>query len=164
MPTPGRGARGVYNGGVRDRRWDFLYHRDKQPVKAFVLERFAESLAEELAAWPPPFVEWLTEDTRRRYQAGMAERPRDEVVRFALEVARLDLAREVEALDAAMRNEAPRRLRGAAEEAAMHLLSRFVSEKCLSLKEWAEGARLSREDLVGALERVERRLYVVPGG
>ncbi len=144
---------------MRDRRWDFLYDRDKQPVKAFVLARFAASLAEDLAAWPPPFVEWLTEDTRRRYQAGMAERPREEVVRFALEMARLDLGREVEALDEKMRNEAPRRLRGAAEEAAMHLLSRFVSEKCLSLKEWAEGARLSREDLVDAVELVERRLY-----
>ncbi len=149
---------------MRDRRWDFLYDRGKQPVKAFVLERFAESLAAELAAWPPPFVEWLTEDYRRRYQAGMAERPRPEVVRFALEVARLDLAREVEALDALMRNEAPRRLRGQAEEAAAHLLSRFVSEKCLSLKEWAEGAELSRQDLVGAVGLVERRLFVKPGG
>ncbi len=147
---------------MRDRRWDFLYDREKQPVKAFVLERLAESLAQELAAWPPPFVEWLTEDYRRRYQAGMAERPRDEVVRFALEVARLDLNREVEALDAAMRNQAPRRLRGTAEEAAVHLLSRFVSEKCLSLKEWAEGARLSREDLVRAVDLVERRLYPPP--
>ncbi|HEY6104751.1 MAG TPA: hypothetical protein VIV59_02120 [Anaeromyxobacteraceae bacterium] len=144
---------------MRDRRWDFLYDREKQPVKAFLLERFVGSLAEELAAWPPPFVEWLTEDYRRRYQAGMAQRPREEVVRFALEVARLDLAREVEALDATMRNEAPRRLRGPAEEAAAHLLSRFVSEKCLSLKEWAEGARLSREDLVRAVDLVERRLY-----
>lgn len=147
---------------MRDRRWDFLYDREKQPVKAFVLERFAEALAEELAAWPPPLVEWLTEDYRRRYQAGMAERPRDEVVRFALEVARLDLAREVEALDAKMRLEAPRRLRGGAEEAAVHLLSRFVSEKCLSLKEWAEGARLSREDLVHAVDLCERRLRPPP--
>ncbi|HET6923267.1 MAG TPA: hypothetical protein VFI16_08970 [Anaeromyxobacteraceae bacterium] len=149
---------------MRDRRWDFLHDRERQPVKAFVLARFAESLSEELAAWPPPFVEWLTEDYRRRYQAGMAERPRDEVVRFALEVARLDLSRELEALDEKMRNEAPRRLRGAAEEAAVHLLSRFVSEKCLSLKEWAEGARLSREDLARAVELAERRLYVKPGG
>ena len=143
---------------MRDRRWDFLYDRQKQPVKEFVLERFAEALAEEIAAWPPPFVEWLAEDYRRRYQAGIAVPPRDEVVRFALEMARLDLDREVEALDEKMRNEAPRRLRGAAEEAAAHLLSRLVSEKCLSLKEWAEGARLTRRDLVRVVELVERRL------
>ncbi|HYQ80183.1 MAG TPA: hypothetical protein VEP68_01715 [Anaeromyxobacteraceae bacterium] len=147
---------------MRDRRWDFLYDRQKQPVKELVLERFAESMAEEIAAWPPPFVEWLTEDYRRRYQAGMAERPREEVVRFALEMARLDLAREVEALDALVRNEAPRRLRGAAEEAAAHLLSRLVSEKCLSLKEWAEGARLTRDDLVRAVALVERRVGTTP--
>lgn len=144
---------------MRDRRWDFLYDREKQPVTAFVLERFAESLAEELAAWPPPFVEWLTDDYRRRYQAGAAQRPRDEVVRFALRAARLDLNREIEALDAMMRNEAPRHLLGPAEEAAAHLLTRFVSEKCLSLKEWAEGAKLSREDLVRAVDLVERRLF-----
>ncbi|HEU4382572.1 MAG TPA: hypothetical protein VFR85_03625 [Anaeromyxobacteraceae bacterium] len=148
---------------MRDRRWDFLYDRQRQPLKAFVLERFAESLAEEIAAWPPPFVEWLTEDYRRRYQAGMAERPRQEVVRFALAMARLDLLRQVEALDEMMRNQAPQRLRGAAEEAAAHLLSRLVSEKCLSLKEWAEGARLSREDLARAVEQVERRFGVEPG-
>ncbi len=147
---------------MRDRRWDFLYDRQKQPVKELVLERFAESVAEEIAAWPPPFVEWLTEDYRRRYQAGVAERPREEVVRFALEMARLDLAREIEALDALVRNEAPRRLRGAAEEAAAHLLSRLVSEKCLSLKEWAEGARLTRDDLVRAVALVERRLGAAP--
>jgi hypothetical protein len=149
---------------VRDRRWDFLYDLRKQPVKEFILERFSESLAEEIAAWPPPFVEWLAEDYRRRYRAGMAERPRDEVVRFALEMARLDLARQPEALDALVRNQAPRRLRGEAEEAAAHLLSRLVSEKCLSLKEWAEGARLSRDDLVRAVGMVERRLDVVTGG
>ena len=153
-----------YNPSVRDRRWDFLYDRQRQPVKEFVLERLAQSLAEEIAAWPPPFVEWLTEDYRRRYQAGMAQRPRQEVVRFALEMARLDLAREVERLDELMRNQAPRRLRGEAEEAAAHLLSRLVSEKCLSLKEWAEGARLSRDDLVRAVELVEQRLDVVTGG
>ena len=143
---------------MRDRRWDFLYDRQRQPVKELLLERFAAELARELREWPPPFVEWVSEELRRRYQAGMAVRPRDEVVRFALEMARLDLDREVEALDEKMRNEAPRRLRGAAEEAAAHLLSRLVSEKCLSLKEWAEGARLTREDLVRAVELVEKRL------
>ena len=61
---------------MRDRRFDWLYDRQKQPVKEFVVSRFAESLAEEIAAWPPPFLEWLTEEYRRRYQAGAAERPR----------------------------------------------------------------------------------------
>ena len=33
---------------VRDRRWDFLYDREKQPVREVIVEKFAEQLAEEL--------------------------------------------------------------------------------------------------------------------
>ncbi len=132
-------------------------------MKEFLLERFAEELARELAAWPPPFVEWVSEELRRRYQAGMEARPRDEVVRLALRVARLDLLREVEAIDRLMDEEAPRAWATPAEAAAGHLLARFVSEKCLGLKEWAEGAKLTRADLVGAVDLVERRLFRVVG-
>ena len=144
---------------MRDRRWDFLYDRQKQPVKEYLLWRFAEELARELAAWPPPLVEWVSEELRRRWAAGLEEKPRDEVVRLALEVARLDLAREFEAIDRLVSSEAPRRWRTPAEQAAGHLLARFVTEKCLGLKEWAEGARLSRRDLVRSLEMVERLLF-----
>jgi hypothetical protein len=145
---------------VRDRRWDFLYDRQRQPVKAYVLERFAEELAAELAAWPPPFLEWVSEELRLRYAAGAAERPRDDVVRFALEVARLDLLREFEEIDRRLRAEA-HRLHSPAEEAALHLLVRLLTERCLGLKEHAESMRLSRADLAGALVDVERRLFRV---
>jgi hypothetical protein len=145
---------------VRDRRWDFLYDRQKQPVKAYVLERFAEELASELFAWPPPFVDWVSEDLRRRWAAGAAERPRDDVLRFALEVARLDLAREFEEIERRLAAER-HRLKTPAEEAALHLLVRLVTEKCLGLKEHAAGARIAREDLVRTLEGVERRLFRV---
>ncbi len=147
---------------MRDRRWDFLYDRQRQPVKAFILARFAEHLADELRAWPPPFVEWVSDELRARWAAGLAARPRDEAFRLALELARLDLSREFEA--------AERRLAAAGaaaptpeERAAVHLLVRFLTEKCLGLKEHAEGARLSREDLVRCLELVERRLFLVSG-
>jgi hypothetical protein len=145
---------------VRDRRWDFLYDRQKQPVKAYVLERFAEELARELSAWPPPFVEWVSEELRRRWAAGAADRPRDDVIRFALEIARLDLARAFDEIDRRLAAES-HRLTSAAEEAALHLLVRLVTEKCLGLKEHAEGARLRREDLVAMLGDVERRLFRV---
>jgi hypothetical protein len=148
---------------VRDRRWDFLYDRRKQPVKAFVLERFAEELARELAAWPPPFVEWVSEELRRRWAAGAAERPRDDVLRFALELARLDLLREFDEVERRLAAEA-HRLQSPAEEAALHLLVRLVTEKCLGLKERAEAARLSRADLAGLLDDVERRLFRVTLG
>lgn len=142
---------------ARDRRFDHLYDRQKQPVKDFLLDRFAGEVATELAAWPPPFVEWVSDELRARWSAGLRERPREAVVRLALELARLDLRREFEA--------AARRLAEAAlrpeEEAACHLLVRLVTEKALALREWAEGARLSRDDLVGLVGRIERRLFLV---
>lgn len=146
---------------MRDRRWDFLYDRQKQPVKQYVLERFAEELAAEVAAWPPPFVDWVSDELRRRYAVGTGERPRDEVVRFALELARLDLRREFEELDHRLAAEGDRCWRTAAEQAAGHLLVRLVTEQCLALKEYAEGARLTRGDLAAAVDLVERRLFRV---
>ncbi len=146
---------------MRDRRWDFLYDRQRQPVKELLLERFAAELARELREWPPPFVEWVSEELRRRYAAGIAERPRDAVLRLALTVARLDLEREHEAIDRLMGSEAGRAWTTPAEAAAGHLVSRFVSERCLALKEWAEGARLTRADLAGAVRAVERQLFLV---
>jgi hypothetical protein len=145
---------------VRDRRFDYLYDRQKQPVKDYVLDRFAEELAAELAAWPPPFVEWVSEELRARWAAGAAERPRDDVVRFALELARLDLLREFEELDRRLAADA-HRLQTEAERAALHLLLRLVTEKCLGLKEYAHGARIRREDLAELLDAVERRLFRV---
>lgn len=145
---------------MRDRRFDYLYDRQKQPVKAYVLDRFAEELAAELAAWPPTFVEWVSEELRARWAAGAAERPRDDVVRFALELARLDLLREFEELDRRLAADA-HRLQTEAERAALHLLLRLVTEKCLGLKEYAHGARIRREDLAELLDAVERRLFRV---
>lgn len=145
---------------MRDRRWDFLYDRRTQPVKAYLLERFAEELSRELEAWPPPFVDWVSEELRERWAAGAAEKPRDDVVRFALELARLDLLREYEEAERRLRAEA-HRLQTPAEEAAVHLLVRLVTEKCLGLKEHAEGARIRREDLAEMLGQVERRLFHV---
>ncbi len=145
---------------MRDRRWDFLYDRQRQPVKAYVLERFAEDLAAELAAWPPPFVEWVSEELRARWQAGAAERPRDDVVRFALEIARLDLLREFEEIERRLRGDA-HRLQSPAEEAAVHLLVRLLTEKCLQLKEHADSLKLRRDDLAACLAEVERRMFRV---
>jgi hypothetical protein len=149
---------------VRDRRYDWLYERQKQPVKAYILERFAEELAAELRAWPPADLEWESEELRRQWSAGAAAPPREQVVRFALELARLDLLREWEELERRVASEGARWYRDPAEAAAGHLLVRLVTERCLSLKEYAEGARLTREDLVGALGLVEKRLFRVTMG
>lgn len=149
---------------MRDRRWDFLYDRQKQPVKAYVLERFAEELAGELAAWPPPFVDWVSEAQRARWARGAEEKPRDDVLRLALELARLDLVREHDAYERLLERDGPVRLQTEAEAAAVHLLVFFVTERCLALKEHAEALGLSRSDLAGALGGVERRLFRVTLG
>jgi hypothetical protein len=146
---------------VRDKRYDWLYERQKQPVKAYLLERFAAELADELRAWPPPVLEWESEALRLRYQVGAEAPPRHQVIRLALAAARLDLGREWEALERLLAEEGPRHWQGEAEAAAGHLLLRLVTERCLSLKEHATGARLTRQDLVGALALVERRLFLV---
>jgi hypothetical protein len=145
---------------VRDRRFDWLYERQKQPVKAYVLERFSEELVHDLEGWPPPFVEWISDDLRDRWSAGAAERPRDDVIRFALEIARLDLLREWDEIERRLERDG-HRLQAPAEQAALHLLVRLITEKCLGLKEHADGARLAREDLAGMLDQVERRLFRV---
>ncbi len=149
---------------MRDRRWDFLYDRQKEPVRDVVVARFAEELARELGSWPPPFADWVTDELRRRWARGMEERPREEVLRLALELARLDLVREHEAFEDRMRNEAAVVCRDDRERDSLQLLVFFVTEQCLSLKEWAEGARLSRADLARAVELAERGLFRVTLG
>jgi hypothetical protein len=146
---------------VRDKRFDWLHERQKQPVREYILERFAEELAGELSAWPPPVVEWESEALRLRWQGGAASKPRDQVVRYALEIARLDLAREWEEIDRRMGAEAALHWQTDDERAAGHLLVSLLTEKCLALKEYAEGARLTRQDLAGALVLVEKRLFQV---
>ncbi|HSM92348.1 MAG TPA: hypothetical protein VLT47_05620 [Anaeromyxobacteraceae bacterium] len=146
---------------MRDRRWDYLYERQKQPVREYVLERFAEHLAGELQAWPPPFVEWVSDDLRARYAEGTARRPGDDVFRFALALARLDLAREYDAYEHRLVNERARHWPTSEDEAAGHLLVLLLTEQCLELKEHAAGAHLARADLVRALDLVERRLFRV---
>ena len=146
---------------MRDRRYDWLYERQKQPVKQYILERFAVELADELRAWPPPDLEWESEPLRLRYQDGAAAPPREAVLRCALELARLDLLREFEAIERSLAGDGGGALQSDAERSAVHLLVRLLTERCLSLKEYADGARLTRDDLAGALGLVERTLYRV---
>ena len=145
---------------MRDQRYDWLYERQKQPVKDYVLERFAGELAVELRAWPPPVLEWESEAERLRWQAGAGAPPRDAVLRLALAAARLDLGRDWEGLERQLAGERAQ-LQGEAEVAAVHLLTRLVTERCLEVKERAEGMRLSRADLVEAVGQVERQLFRV---
>ncbi len=145
----------------RDRRWDHLYDREKRPVKSYLLEQFAEELAGELAAWPPPFAEGVPDELLARHAAGLGAMPREAALRFALHVARLELGREFAEIDRLMREEAAHRWPTAEEAAAGHLLVRYATERCLALKEQATGVELTRAELASALELAERRLFLV---
>ncbi len=145
----------------RDRRWDHLYDRRKQPVKSYLLERFAEELCGELAAWPPPFAEAVPDELLARHAAGLGATLDEAALRFALRVARLELQREFSEIDRLMREEAARHWRAQEEAAAGHLLVRYLTERCLALKEQATGVELTRAELASALELAERRLFLV---
>ena len=41
------------------------------------------------------------------------------------------------------------------------MLVLYVGEECLSLKDWAEGAKLTRPDLARAVDLAERHLFRV---
>jgi hypothetical protein len=43
----------------------------------------------------------------------------------------------------------------------VHLLVRLITERCLGVKEHADGAHLTRDDLAESLGDVERRLFRV---
>jgi hypothetical protein len=119
----------------RDPRWDFLYDRQKQPVKSFILERFTAELADELRRGEPSEV----------------------ALRLAIELARLDLAREWDRLEARL-DEAT--AAGPLRDEA-RALGRRIAESCLELKERAEAARFTREELAQALRLLEQRLFRV---
>jgi hypothetical protein len=120
----------------RDRRWDFLYERQKQPVKTFVLDRFADELADALR----PEAE--------------ADGP---ALRLALELAALDLARDWDGLEARLEAAALPPVRRDRARA----LGRELVERCLELKERATGARLGRPELAEALRLLEARVFRV---
>jgi hypothetical protein len=141
----------------RDRRWDYLYDRQRMPVKEVILERFSEEVAAELAGWPASVV-WESEVERERHAAALASPASEAVVRFALALARLDLGRDLEAYERLLATGGDA-WSSPGESAVGGLLVRFVAERCLDLKERAEGARLTRADLVRAVDLVERRLF-----
>jgi len=146
---------------MRDTRYDWLYERQKQPIKRYLLERFAEELAAEIEAWPPPDLEWESEALQRRWQAGAATPPGELVIRYALQIARLDLERAWDEIDRRLRGEADAWWTSPEERSAGQLLVKLISERCLWLKERASGARLTRADLCGAIGLVEKKLFKV---
>ncbi len=144
-------------------RWDFLYEIERQPIGDWLLDRLAEELEKEIRAFPPAVDGWENEAARRRFEPLLASgrRPSDEAVRLALRLARLDVAREYEAVDEIVRSggvEAT--LRDPEDRELCQFLWRYLEDKLLDFAE-ATRSRFKRPELAGALDKLERRLFRV---
>lgn len=141
-------------------RWDHLADQKPVALKEYVLDRVAAELARHLRAFPPPLDDWTCAALRARY-AGVLERPgppERDTWRVACEIARLELLREVEAIDAFFAGPASRALLpNALEEQSAHFVARFLVEAALAFQERAQG-KFDRADLVRLVEKVEGSL------
>ena len=142
-------------------RWDWLYEVRSRPIKEFVLDRVARELGDEIDAWPPRIESWESEEARRRFQPlmeGRAGRPPKGPLRLALRLARWDLQREFERVDAYMtsghhRDDAP----GPYDVDLAMFIWRYLVDQVLAFKEQA-GMGFSRDDLCTVIDRLEKRL------
>lgn len=142
-------------------RWDYLADRKPVALKEYVLDRVAAELARDLGAdFPPPLDDWTDAALRARYAAVLERRgpPERDTLRVACEIARLELLREFEAIDAFFRRDAHRALLpNPLEERTAHFVTRYLVESALAFQEWAKG-KFDRADLVVLVEKVEERL------
>lgn len=141
-------------------RWDHLADRKPLELKDYVLEQVADELARDLRAFPPVLDEWTDPAEQARFREAIERegKPPLETYRVACEIARLELLREFEAIDAFFRGDAHRALLpNGLEERTAHLVTRYLVESSLAFQEWAKG-KFGRLDLVRLVEKVEDRL------
>jgi hypothetical protein len=143
-------------------RWDRILDQKPQEVRDFVLDKVADQLAEDLRNFPPPIDEWLDEALKARYArvVGRLGKPELETYRVACELAREEMLREYELIDAFCRSpEYKRLLPTELEEQTAHFMTRYLVDGALAFQEYAHG-KFRRRDLVALLEKVEDRLLL----
>lgn len=143
-------------------RWDFLADQKPRELKDYVLDRVAERLADELRAFPPS-LEWIDSSLRQRYDEVLARTsmPGSGTLRVACELARRELSREYELIDAFWRSGAYREhLPNALEEMSAHFVCGWLVDSVLAFQE-AAANKFARRELVALVEKVEDRL--LPG-
>ncbi|GAC1338708.1 MAG: hypothetical protein NVSMB23_06740 [Myxococcales bacterium] len=141
-------------------RWDHLADQKPLELKQYVLEQVADELARDLRAFPPALEEWSDAAAQARYREVIERegKPPLETYRVACEIARLELLREFEAIDAFFRGDGRRALLpNELEERSAHFVTRYLVESALAFQEWAKG-KFGRADLVQLVEKVEDRL------
>ncbi len=141
--------------------YEWIYERQAQPLKEYVLDEVTKLLAHAIEEFPPRIEEWEREDIRRRFEPLLAEargRPERAVIRVALTLFRWELDRDVLAIDDYMRNE-----RWQAEELSPRdrelaiFLWQHWTEQTLSFKDYA-GDKFRWAELRSLGDRLETRL------
>ena len=141
-------------------RWDHILDQKPKEIREYVLDKVAEQLAEDLRNFPPQIDEWLDEALRARYAKVMARlgRPELETYRVAVELAREEMLREYELIDAFCRSAEYRRLLpNELEEQTAHFITRYLVDSALAFQE-ATQEKFRRNDLVALIEKIEERL------
>jgi hypothetical protein len=143
-------------------RWDRILEQKPQEVRDFVLDKVADQLAEDLRNFPPPIDEWLDDALKARYARVVSRlgKPELETYRVACEMAREEMLREYELIDAFCRSlEFKRLLPNELEEQTAHFITRYLVDGALAFQEYAQG-KFRRSDLVLLMEEVEDRLLL----
>jgi hypothetical protein len=141
--------------------YEWLYEREKQPLKEYVLDEVAKHLAKAVESFPPQIEEWESEELRLRFApllSTMADRPRLGVVRIALKLYRWELERDVEAIDHFVRNHQWSEEEATPAEIELAtFLWQYWLEQTLAFKEYAQEKFRWRE-LIGLAERMQVQL------
>src|SRR4051812_27191113 len=93
-------------------RWERILDQKPQELREYVLDKVADQLADDLRNYPPPIDEWLDETLRSRYAKAVTRlgKPELETYRVACELAREEMLREYELIDAFCKSAEYRRL------------------------------------------------------
>lgn len=145
--------------------WEWLYEREAQPLKAYVLDEVAKRLADYVESWPPKLDGWEDDATRLRFEPLLTQvrgRPGAGVVRLAIQLLRWDVERAYEETDRYMRGEHWREFvePGLELETALFLW-RLWMDQTMAFKEYAQ-EKFTRRDLLGIPERLQTRLLDAP--
>jgi hypothetical protein len=142
-------------------RWDHLFELKPRPLAEQLIDEMARLLAQDLSHWPPPVEAWTSEADRKKFAPlfkAEAIRPDGATFREALRLARLEMKRDVPAIDDYMTREqwrsagVPQR-----DFLALLFLHQWLVEQMLALNEATEG-RIKRSQLEECLARCQSAL------
>lgn len=141
--------------------YEWLYERESQPLKDYVLDEVTKRLAAAVEEYPPLIEEWEREDWRLRFAPLLAKAsgpPDTRIVRCALKLFRWELQRDYDAIDGYMRGAHHSEYGLGPEELETAIfLWQYWLEETLSFKDYAQEKFLWRE-LIDLADRLQERL------